>query len=111
MITGYVSISTFASLVGIPIGIASFAVGLKICALTAVIKKNKLIILKKKKNHDKVVFLAKTKLNTTNQLDKTYFQYDMTYGDFKDLPGRTASDKLLCDKAFNITKNLKYEEY
>ena len=34
-ITGYVSISFFASLVGISIGITSSAIGLKICAITA----------------------------------------------------------------------------
>ena len=37
-ITGCVSISDSASLVGIPIGITSFAIGLKICAITAGIK-------------------------------------------------------------------------
>ena len=37
-ITACVSISSFASLVGIPLGIASFAVGLKICVMTAAIK-------------------------------------------------------------------------
>ena len=34
-ITGCVSISAFASLVGIPIGITSSAIGLKICTITA----------------------------------------------------------------------------
>ena len=34
-ITGCVSISSFASLVGISIGITSSAIGLKICAITA----------------------------------------------------------------------------
>ena len=29
-----------------------------------------------------------------NELDKTCFQHDMAYGDFKDLPGRTASGKV-----------------
>lgn len=38
-ITGCVSVSVFASLVGIPASIASFAVELKICAKTAGIKK------------------------------------------------------------------------
>ena len=38
-------------------------------------------------------------------LDKAYFQHDMAYGDFKDLSRRTASDKTLRDKAFNIAKN------
>ena len=33
----------------------------------------------------------------------------MTYGDFKDLTRRTASDKILCDEAFNIAKNPKYD--
>ena len=32
----------------------------------------------------------------------------MAYGDFKDLTRRTASDKVLRDKAFNIAKNPKY---
>ena len=35
----------------------------------------------------------------------------MTYGDFKDLTRRIASDKILRDKAFNIAKNPKYDEY
>ena len=40
-VTGCVSISAFASLVGIPIGITSSAIGLKICAITAAIEKYK----------------------------------------------------------------------
>ena len=42
-------ISAFASLVGIPLGITSSAIGLKLCAITAGIKKYKSIIKKKKK--------------------------------------------------------------
>ena len=38
-ITGCVSISAFASLVGIPIGITSSVIGLKICVITAAIKR------------------------------------------------------------------------
>ena len=34
----------------------------------------------------------------------------MAYGDFKDLT-RTASYKILRDKAFNVAKNPKYDEY
>ena len=37
-VTGSISISAFASLLGIPIGITSSAIGLKICAITAGIK-------------------------------------------------------------------------
>ena len=35
----------------------------------------------------------------------------MVYGDLKDLARRTASDKVLIDKAFNIAKNSKYDGY
>ena len=33
----------------------------------------------------------------------------MAYGNFKDLTRRTASDKILRDKEFNIAENLKYD--
>ena len=35
----------------------------------------------------------------------------MAYGGFKDLNRRTAADKVLRDKAFNIAKNPKYDGY
>ena len=40
-----------------------------------------------------------------NELDKAYFQHDMTYGDFKYLNRRTFADKVLRDKEFNIAKD------
>ena len=46
-----------------------------------------------------------------NDLDKACFQHDMAYGDFKDLTRRTASDKVLGDKPFNIERNPKCDEY
>ena len=39
-----------------------------------------------------------------NELDKACFQHNMASGDFKDLPKRTASEKVLRDKAFSIAK-------
>ena len=50
-ITGCVPISAFASLVGIPIGIASSAMALRICLITSEIKKYKSINKKNKKRH------------------------------------------------------------
>ena len=35
----------------------------------------------------------------------------MAYGDFKDLKRRTASDKVLRDRALNIAKNPEYDGY
>ena len=59
-------ISEFGSLVCVPVGITSSAIGLKICAITAGIKKS--IIKKKKKNHDEIILLVKDKLNTVSFL-------------------------------------------
>ena len=46
-----------------------------------------------------------------NELDKACFQHDTSYWDFKDFTRRTASDKILCDKTFDIAKNPKYDWY
>ena len=61
-VTRCISISAFSSLLGITIGITSSVIGLKICAITLGIIKYKFIV-KKKKKHDKIVLLAKTKLS------------------------------------------------
>ena len=53
----------FFFLVGIPIRIMSSAIGSKVCAITAEVKKYNLIIKKKKRKHDELVLLAKSKLN------------------------------------------------
>ena len=67
-VTGCVSISAFAWLVCVPVDITSSAVRIKICAITAGIKKCKSIINKKRKKHDKIVLLGKDKLNTIEVL-------------------------------------------
>ena len=54
-VSGCVSVSAFASLVCVPVGITSFAVGIKICAITAEIKKYNSIIKKKKKKNDRKI--------------------------------------------------------
>ena len=48
-----------------------------------------------------------------NELDKPCcYQHNMTcYHNFTDLNSRTAADKVLCDKTFNIAKNKKYDGY
>ena len=67
-VTRCVLISAFALLVRVPVGIASSAVGIKICGIIAGNKKYKSIIKKKKKKHDKIVLLGKDKLNTIEVL-------------------------------------------
>ena len=66
--------------------------------------KNKARIQKFKETGD-------TKYIYRNELDKTGFQHDMAYGDFKNSAKRTAADKVLRDKAFHIAKDPKYGGY
>ena len=46
-----------------------------------------------------------------DELDKSRFQHNMAYRDFKGLTRRTSSDKILHDKALNIGKKTKYVGY
>ena len=62
-VTGCVSTCSFAS-----IGITSSVIGLKICVITAGIKKYKSITKKKKKKHDKILSLAISELNSVEVL-------------------------------------------
>ena len=68
IITGCISISALASLVCVSVGITSSAVRIKICAITARIKKCKSIIKKKKNKNDKIMLLGRDKLNTVEVL-------------------------------------------
>ena len=82
-ITGCASISAFTSLVGIPTGISSSVIGLKVCVITAGIKKYKSINRKKKKKHDKIVLLAKSKLNNIEVLiSKTLIDSNISHDAF-----------------------------
>ena len=66
-------------------------------------------VYKKQKKIQKFKETGDSQYIYQNVLDKSILQHDMVYGDFKDL--RTASDKTLHDKAFNIAKNPKYGEH
>ena len=63
-----VSISAFASSVGMLVGFASSAARLNVSAVTEGTKKYYSIVKKRQKKHDKIALLAKTKLNTIKVL-------------------------------------------
>ena len=66
---------------------------------------------KNKKRIQKFKETGDTSYIYKKELDKACFQHDMAYGDFKDLPKRTTSDKVLRDKAFIIASDQKYDGY
>ena len=76
-INSCISISAFASF------IASSAVGITLCVITAGIKKYEKIIRKKKKKHDKIVLLRKDKLNTIELLiSRALIDYYISHDEF-----------------------------
>ena len=70
-------------MLGIPIGIASSTIGLKISAIAAAIKKYKAITKEKKKKKDKIVLLAKSKLNNMEVLiSKVLIDSNISHDEF-----------------------------
>ena len=77
------SIFGSACLLGIPVGITSFAIGLKICAIAAGMKKYNLIIKKIKNKLDRIALLAKSKLNSIEVLIfKTLTDSNISHNEF-----------------------------
>ena len=74
-VRGCISMSAFA-LAGIHIGITSSEIELKICVITAGIKKYKSIIKEEKKKHDKIVLSPKSKLNSIEVLTSKALIYE-----------------------------------
>ena len=73
----------FFPLIGVFIGITSSAIGLKICAITAGIKKYTSIINKKKKKRDEIVSSAKSNLNSIEVLtSKTKVDLVISHDEF-----------------------------
>ena len=68
------------------------------------LQKNKERIPKFKETGDSQ-YMSQVKLN------KVCFEHEMAYEDLKDLRRRTASNKILCDNAFNMAKKSKCDGY
>ena len=66
--TGGVSIISFTSIIGAPVGIASASFTLIFSLTTGIVKKLLNITRNKKKKHDKILMLAKSKLNSIEAL-------------------------------------------
>ena len=66
--SGGVSIISFTTIVGAPVGIASASFTLIFSLTTGIVKKLLNITRNKKKKHDKVLMLAKSKLNSIETL-------------------------------------------
>ena len=66
--TGGISIISFTSIIGAPVGIASASLTLFFSLTTGIVKKLLNITRNKKKKHDKILMLAESKLNSIESL-------------------------------------------
>ena len=78
-----VSIISFTSIVGAPVGIASASLTLFFSLTTGIVKKLLNITRNKKKKHDKILMLAKSKLNSIETLiSQALIDMDISHEEF-----------------------------
>ena len=93
--SGNVSIASFATTIGAPIGIISASLSLAFSLCTGLVKKLLKATRNKKKKHNKIVMLAKSKLNSkiseamvNNQISHedfiTNINEERNYGELKE---------------------------
>ena len=78
-----ISIISFASTIGVPVGIVSASFTLIIFITTGIIKKLLSTAIKKKKKHDLILMLAKSKYNSIEALiSKTLNEINISHKEF-----------------------------
>ena len=81
--TGGISIISFTTAIGAPVGIASASFTLIFSLATGIIKKLLNITRNKKKKHDKILMLAKSKLNSIETLiSQALIDLDISHEEF-----------------------------
>ena len=82
--SGGISIISFATVIGVPAGIASASLTLVFSLTTGTIKKLLKIARNKKKKHNKIVMLAKSKLNSIeNLMSQALIDLEISHEEFR----------------------------
>ena len=81
--SGGVSIASFATAIGIPIGITSASLSLAFSLCTGLVKKLLKATRNKKKKHNKIVMLARSKLNSIEgKISEALINNQISHEDF-----------------------------
>ena len=81
--SGSISIASFASVIGAPVGIASASVSLAFSMCTGIVKKMLKTTWNKKKKHNEIVTLARSKLNSTeSKISDALINNEISHEDF-----------------------------
>ena len=82
--TGSISIASFATVIGAPVGIISASFSLAFSISTGIIKKLLKTTRNKKKKHNKIVMLARSKLNSIeSKISKALMDNEISHEDFE----------------------------
>ena len=81
--TGSISIGSFPTIIGVPVGIISASCSLAFSITTGLVKKFLKTIRNKKKKHNKIVMLARTKLNSIERkISEALINNEIIHEDF-----------------------------
>ena len=81
--TGSISIASFATAIGAPVGIMSASCSLAFSITTGFVKKFLKTIRNKKKKHNKIVMLARSKLNSVeSKISEALINNEISHEDF-----------------------------
>ena len=103
---GTLSIASHATVVGIPVGIAGVSLTLIFTVTTDVVKKLLSVTKKKKKKHNKIMVLARNKLNIVETLlSSALSDFDISNEEFV----KIIDEKVKYDEIKENIKNVKHE--
>ena len=81
--SGSISIASFATVIGTPVGIASASLGLAFSLSTGIVKNLLKITQDKKKKHNKIIMLARSKLNSIeSKVSEALINSEISHEDF-----------------------------
>ena len=81
--TGSISIASFATVIGAPVGMMSASFSLAFSITTGFVKKFLKTIRNKKKKHNKIVMLARSKLNSIeSKISEALINNEISHEDF-----------------------------
>ena len=82
--TGSISIASFATVIGAPVGMMSASCSLAFSVTTGFVKKFLKTTRNKKKKHNKIVMLARSKLNSIeSKISKALMDNEISHEDFE----------------------------
>ena len=91
--TGSISIASFLTVIGVPVGMASASFSLPFSISAAIVKKLLKATRNKKKKHNKIVMLPRSKLNSIeNKISEALIDNEISQEDFMTIINSQRSD-------------------